>query len=125
MNIKSINYQKTFNLGNYQSERIGVEIELNPGDSANEALDLAKQFVEECHVKNQKVQASTEEEPVEVIQTQTPQTLIERTKGFIDACKNEGELKAFEFMSNTKPELKTYYNQKLKSLINAISENPY
>lgn len=116
MNIKSINYQKKFNLGNYQSERIGVELELNPGDSANEALDLAKQFVEECHLKNQKVQAlPQQEEPVEIIKTQSPQTLIERTKGFIDACKNEGELKAFEFMSNTRPELKKYYDQKLKS----------
>jgi hypothetical protein len=34
---------------------------------------------------------------------------------FIDACKNEGELKAFEFMSKTKPELKSYYDKKLKS----------
>ena len=116
MEIRTINYQKTFNLGNYQSERIGVEIALEQGESANKAIDLAKQFVEECHLNNQKVQAlQQEEEPVEVIKTQSPQTLIERTMSFIDACKNEGELKAFEFMAKTKPELKMHYDKKLKS----------
>lgn len=126
MEIRTINYQKTFNLGNYQSERIGVEIVLEPGESANKAIDLAKQFVEECHLNNQKVQAlQQEEEPVEVIKTQSPQTLIERTMGFIDACKNEGELKAFEFMAKNKPELKMYYDKKLKSFNNGLSENPY
>jgi hypothetical protein len=117
MEIRTINYQKTFNLGNYQSERIGVEIVLEQGESANKAIDLAKQFVEECHLNNnQKVQAlQHEEEPIELIKTQSPQTLIERTMSFIDACKNEGELKAFEFMSKTKPELKSYYDKKLKS----------
>jgi hypothetical protein len=34
---------------------------------------------------------------------------------FIDACKDEGELKAFEFMAKNKPELKKYYDKKLKS----------
>lgn len=120
MEIKTVNYQKTFNLGNYQSERIGVEIVLESGESANKAIELAKQFVEECHVNNQKVQALPEEEPVEVIKTQSPQTLIERTMGFIDACKDERDLKAFELMCKNKPELKKYYDKKLKSLTNGI-----
>lgn len=120
MEIRTINYQKTFNLGNYQSERIGVEIVLESGESANKAIELAKQFVEECHVNNQKVQALPEEEPVEVIKTQSPQTLIERTMSFIDACKDERDLKAFELMCKNKPELKKYYDKKLKSLTNGI-----
>ena len=62
MEIRTINYQKTFNLCNYQSERIGVEIVLEQGESANKAIDLAKQFVEECHLTNQKVQALQHEE---------------------------------------------------------------
>ena len=102
MEFRTINYQKTFNLGNYQSERIGVEIVLEQGESANKAIDLAKQFVEECHLNNQKVQAlQQEEEPVEVIKTQSPQTLIERTMSFIDACKNEGELRLLNLWLKT------------------------
>ena len=39
MHIQTINYTRTFNLGNYSSEKIGVEFALNPGESADKALD--------------------------------------------------------------------------------------
>jgi hypothetical protein len=34
MRVDRINYQKTFNLGNYTSERIGLEAQLEEGDNA-------------------------------------------------------------------------------------------
>jgi len=49
MHINQISYQKTFNLGNYSSERIGVEIVINEGEDAKEALNTAKALVEEYH----------------------------------------------------------------------------
>jgi hypothetical protein len=120
MHIQVVNYQKTFNLGNYSSERIGVEIALNAGDNAKEALEAAKNLVEEYHNENlNKHQEQTSlfiEE--RVIQTQSPKTLTEKTKYFIDQCKNEGELKAWELMSKSNPELLEYYNNKLKSFKN-------
>jgi hypothetical protein len=117
MHIQVINYQKTFNLGNYSSERIGVEIAVNAGEDAKEALETAKQLVEEFHKESLKpAPQQVYEEPVQVIKTQSPQTLAEKTKIFIDTCKNVGELKAWELMCKNKPELEEYYNKKLKSL---------
>lgn len=44
MRVDRINYQKTFNLGNYTSERVGLEAELESGDDAQLCiLELKKQ----------------------------------------------------------------------------------
>lgn len=45
MKAKTIKYERVINLGNYESERIGIEIELEGGERAAAALDLAKKFV--------------------------------------------------------------------------------
>ena len=52
MNITSINYTKTYNLGSYQSEKIGVEISINEGENAMEALDTVKKLCQEFHEKD-------------------------------------------------------------------------
>ena len=52
MHIQTVNYTRTFNLGNYSSEKIGVEFSLNQGESANKALDIARELVEEYHKQN-------------------------------------------------------------------------
>ena len=52
MHIQTINYTRTFNLGNYSSEKIGVEFALNEGESATKALDYARELVEEYHKQN-------------------------------------------------------------------------
>ncbi len=44
--ITTISYSKVFNLGDFQNEKIGVEVELSPGDDATKALTEAKKFVE-------------------------------------------------------------------------------
>lgn len=49
MKASKVIYEKTFNLGNYQNEVIGIEIELAEGEKASEALDMAKRFVEAKH----------------------------------------------------------------------------
>lgn len=118
MHIQTINYQKTFNLGNYSSERIGVEISINAGEDAKEALETAKQLVEEFHKESKSQEPVSEpySEPVQVIKTQSPKTLAEKTKHFIDLCKSKQELKAWELMCKNNPELKEYYDQKFKTL---------
>ena len=123
MHIQTIHYTRTFNLGNYSSEKIGVEFSLNPGESADKALDNARQLVEEYHKKSLKQIEEAglyfeQDEPItaKVIPTQSKKTLTERTKEFIDSCKNKGELKAWELMCKNNAELLEYYNNKLKSL---------
>ena len=121
MHIQTINYTRTFNLGNYSSEKIGVEFSLNQGESANKALDIARELVEEYHKQNvirlkELGYFYDEQVPEEVIPTQSKQTLAEKTKNFIDSCKTKEELKAWELMSKSNPELLEYYNNKLNTL---------
>jgi hypothetical protein len=126
MHIQTVNYTRTFNLGNYSSEKIGVEFALNEGESANKALDYARELVEEYHAENVKrlkelrdfcgIGDSYQEEINERIPTQSKQTLVEKTKSFIDICKTKEELKAWELMSKSNPELLQHYNNKLKTL---------
>ena len=125
MHIQTVNYTRTFNLGNYSSEKIGVEFSLNPGDSANKALDHARELVEQYHDENVKRLREVSEYLgvnydntiyEEVIPTQSKKTLVEKTKDFIDACKTKEELKAWELMSKSNPELLEHYNNKLKTL---------
>lgn len=123
MHIQTINYTRTFNLGNYSSEKIGVEFALNPGESADKALDNARQLVEEYHKKSVKQIEEAglyfeQDEPIveKVIPTQSKKTLTERTKEFINSCTTKQELKAWELMCKNNSELLEYYNNKLKNL---------
>ena len=52
MKIDRINYQKTFNLGNYTSERIGVEAEVEQGQDLMECYQILKDYVEKFHKDN-------------------------------------------------------------------------
>lgn len=121
MHIQTVNYTRTFNLGNYSSEKIGVEFSLNQGESANKALDIARDLVEEYHKQNvirlkELGYFYDEQVPEEVIPTQSKKTLAEKTKDFIDSCKTKEELKAWELMSKSNPELLKHYNNKLNTL---------
>lgn len=121
MHIQTVSYTRTFNLGNYSSEKIGVEFALNQGESANKALDVARELVEDYHKQNvirlkELGYFYDEQVPEEVIPTQTKQTLVEKTKHFIDSCKTKEELKAWELMSKSNPELLEHYNNKLNTL---------
>jgi hypothetical protein len=123
MQITTVNYTRTFNLGNYSSEKIGVELSINEGESANEALDVARGLVEEYHKQNvirlKELNFFYEDQiEEEVIPTQSKKTLAEKTKEFIDACKTKEELKAWELMSKSNPELLEHYNNKLKTINN-------
>jgi hypothetical protein len=121
MHIQTVNYTRTFNLGNYSSEKIGVEFSLNQGESANKALDIARELVEEYHKQNvERLKRlgyfHDEQIAEEVIPTQSKQTLAEKTKAFIDSCKTKEELKAWELMSKSNLELLEHYNNKLNTL---------
>ena len=118
MHIQTIVYQRTFNLGNYSSEKIGVEFAINQGESATKALDIARDMVEEYHKQNvtrlKEMGDFYEELPEEVIPTQSKQTLAEKTIQFINACKTKHELKAWELMAKSNPDVLECYNAKLK-----------
>ena len=49
MKVTSISYQKTFNLGNYSSERLGVEVEVGEHEYADDLMKEARELVEKMH----------------------------------------------------------------------------
>ena len=49
MEIQNVIYHKTFNLGNYSNEKIGIEIKLGPGEDPLDAFAEAKKIVEKSH----------------------------------------------------------------------------
>jgi hypothetical protein len=120
MHIQTINYTRTFNLGNYSSEKIGVEFALNEGESATKALDYARELVEEYHKQNviklKDLNEFYQEVPDEIIPTQSKKSLAEKTIEFINACKTKEELRAWELMAKNNPEVLEVYNAKHKSL---------
>lgn len=125
MHIQTIIYQRTFNLGNYSSEKIGVEFAINQGESANKALDIARELVEDYHKQNvAKLKDlgyfNNEQITEDVIPSQSKKSLAEKTKEFIDACKTEEELRAWELMSKSNSELLQHYNNKL-NLLNDVT----
>lgn len=121
MHIQTIIYQRTFNLGNYSSEKIGVEFAINQGESANKALDIARELVEDYHKQNvAKLKDlgyfNNEQITEDVIPSQSKKSLAEKTKEFIDSCKTRQELKAWELMAKSNSELLEHYNNKLKTI---------
>lgn len=52
MKTKLITYSKVFSLGNYENEKIGVEIELQENDDVQKAIQNARAFVEFNHKIN-------------------------------------------------------------------------
>ena len=121
MHIQTIIYQRTFNLGNYSSEKIGVEFAINQGESANKALDIARELVEDYHKQNvAKLKDlgyfNNEQITEEVIPSQSKKSLAEKTKEFIDSCKTKEELRAWELMAKSNSELLEHYNNKLKTI---------
>jgi hypothetical protein len=132
MVVSKINYQRTFNLHNYSSERIGVECDLFHNEDVNIALDNAKKMVEEWHTANhpELYQDKTPDIPVigkqlkggletEVVRYDVSKQPFkeESLEEQINSCKSPTVLKAvYEKIVKGKPELETAYNQKLKEL---------
>jgi hypothetical protein len=45
MKALTITYQRVFNLGNYESERIEITLQIEEGETAQQVLDAARKFV--------------------------------------------------------------------------------
>jgi hypothetical protein len=53
MRATKIFYKRLFNLGNYQNEEIGIEIEVEKGEKATDVLQKAKLFIAGLDPKNE------------------------------------------------------------------------
>ena len=110
-----ITYRKTFNLGNFTSESIGVEMELNEGDNPVEALDACSQLVNEYH---QKTIADLEEYRGVITKTIPDVQDIKIEKTIIqemEECSTYAEIQSFRFTVKGEEE-KVIYERKLSEL---------
>jgi hypothetical protein len=53
--IIEIEYGFTYNVGNYQSERISARVRAEPGETPEQMFERARQFVEQMHTRSQEV----------------------------------------------------------------------
>ena len=128
MHISTISYQKTYNLGNYSSEKIGVEISINAGEDSMEALRTAKQLCDEYHKETttslppENTITNVEEILPEIQQPKLSakqrqeQTLIDS----INSCTDVKVLESYRLIAKSKPKLQTSYDNKLKQLTNGL-----
>lgn len=132
MNITSINYTKTYNLGSYQSEKIGVEISINEGENAMEALDTAKKLCQEFHDKNnpepfvsgETIIQPASTEPIPEIKVDKKTAKEQQEQNLIDAINSCTELKVLEsyrLIAKSNEKLQTAYDNKLKQLQDATN----
>ena len=126
MQIILVTYTKTFNLGNYSSEKIGVEIAINEGESAMEAMDTAKQLVHEFYQKYQLqinpeyahlLQPSTCE-PLPTIQTSSvqPEVREQTLEEQIRSCTDITVLKAYQLLVKKDPILQKAYDDTFSTI---------
>ena len=125
MQITMVNYTKTFNLGNYSSEKIGVEIAINEGEDAKEALNTAKQLVEEYHqqttpnntISMQSLMDFYSPNPTPEIQIEKQPELREQTlEEQIRSCTDITVLKAYQLLVKKDPILQKAYNDTLSTI---------
>ena len=122
MHISLVNYTKTFNLGNYSSEKIGVEITLNEGDDAKESLATAKALVEEYHRQSlaEYPMQHIEEIEIPIISKATKELLKDdlqirepTLEEQIMSCEEIKVLESYKFIAKKDPQLQLAYDKKM------------
>jgi hypothetical protein len=131
MKITTINYQKLFPIGAYMNERMGVEIQVGEGESAEEALKMAKWMVEKFHIDNNPhlyeggntstiyKYLGTDKKDVGESVAETPEEKISSLASSLAFCKTVDELKSYRLVVYSKqgtPELQTLYETKYREL---------
>jgi len=131
MQIILVTYTKTFNLGNYSSEKIGVEIAINEGEDAKEALSTAKQLVEEYHQQSMATYGyglpsndiitnpnTFTTEPLPIIQTSVhqPEVREQTLEEQIRSCTDITVLKAYQLLVKKDPILQKAYDDTMATI---------
>lgn len=94
MHVKTVIYNKVFSLGNYENEKIGIEIELKEGEDPQKAIQDARQYVEYNHKVNGMVNEMNECEHVVAHPDDFTGTQVKRAQERIEFIKsfiNEGK----------------------------------
>lgn len=114
MYIERVSYKRTFNLGNFSSEVIGVEFVLNKDESEAVALQRAKEIVEDTHKKNYPNLVVPNEPIIE--QVLSKEQMIENNLEAIAKCKTLDELRTLKLISKVYKETFEAFMEKTKEL---------
>lgn len=126
MQFTSISFEKLFPTGAYMNEKIRVDVSLNLGDNAMEAIDEARKLVNENFEKNNPhlvtpdipiipksiLEVASIKEYHNHNQQAAQQPLTEQIK----SCTDLKVLESYKFIVKGKPELELAYQNKLKEL---------
>ncbi len=132
MKVDKVTYQKVFPISLYCTERIGVEISVDEGESPEQVLDEAKRIVEEWQKESRPTELLTPDvsspEVVPAKERQPPQPLIgltpvqeQKLVEQIESVKTVEILRVYDKIVNNPlrplPEAKKAYDNKLKELL--------
>lgn len=131
MKIDKISYQKTYSIGPYLTDRIGLEASLEGHESCGEALLQLKAEADKAHKElNPHLYQESAHMPLpsplfrtspgpSVMEIQTEKTDKSRTYTMcIQEAATLEELKEFKLLASNDKELYSAYNQRLKELTN-------
>ena len=119
MHIEKISYQKTFNLGNYSSERIGVDINLNEGDTTDEAMAQARALIDKYHSETLSL-IDDKQRGIHEQVIPTPKEPLSKTEEMIrdmNTCKDLKILESYRLIASKNPELQAAYDLKHEQLL--------
>ena len=126
MRITTVNYTKTFNLGNYSSEKIGVEIAINEGEDAKEALYTAQSLVEEYYKSNKETLPMDDLDEYlhkEYVKTlpeiqveKQPEVREQTLEEQIRSCTDITVLKAYQLLVKKDPILQKAYDDTMREI---------
>ena len=122
MHINQISYVKTFNLGNYSSQKIGVEIFINEGEDAKQALDTAKSLVEEYHKSSEFPEQHIQEryipdDKLPEIQVQKQEVREQTLEEQIQSCTEVKVLESYKFIAKKDIALQVAYDAQMEMLL--------
>lgn len=120
MNTRLVTYQKIFPTANqFFNERVGIEIIVNDGENANDALNLAKKTVEDWHKQSNDMEIVAGNEPIPIVQVDKGDVNQQKIIDGIKSCTDATILQeTYKFIVRKYPEIQDIYRQKLVSLSN-------
>lgn len=121
MKIDKVFYQKSFAIGPYLQEKIGIEIQLDENDNEDEAIKLAKATIEGWKSDTTSFMMMNIDtglrEVVEVSKMNEDQRIAAIISD-IYSCKELKVLESYRLMVKSNPQLQEAYDQQFKKLQN-------
>lgn len=121
MKVEKIFYQKLFPTGPYSNEKIGVEVIVEPGETAEDCLTAAKNTVSEWH-KQHNPDLYTEQAEIRPEKPLPEDKRIAVLIRDIQSCTELVVLDSYRILVKTNSALEEAYNIKRKEIVEREKE---